>query len=53
MLSVLIFFVVFCLGFPLRWLAVVLSFLVFESLIALGFASIILEGSSREVIVLK
>lgn len=53
MLSVLIFFVVFCLGFPLRWLVVVLSFLVFESLIALGFASIILEGSSREVIVLK
>lgn len=52
-LAALIFLTIIGLVLPIRWLVSSIAFLVYESLIALGFAVVSLEGRSKEIIILK
>lgn len=49
----LIFLSIISLTLPIRWLVSVLAYLVYEICLALGFGVIMLEGRSREIIILK
>ncbi len=52
-LATLIFLTIVSLILPIRWLVSVLAYLVYEICLALGFSTIMLEGRSREIILLK
>lgn len=51
--AILIFLTIISLSLPIRWLASILAYLAYEICLALGFSVIMLEGKSREIIVLK
>lgn len=52
-MAALIFLTIIGLVLPIRWLTSFIAFLVYESLIALGFAVVSLEGRSKEIVLLK
>ena len=47
-----VFFAIRGLGIFFVWAAIAVGFVIYEILIALGFATIVLEGGSREIIIL-
>lgn len=51
--AVLIFLTIISLSLPIRWLASILAYFAYEICLALGFSVIMLEGRSREIIILK
>lgn len=51
--AALIFLTIISLTLPIRWLVSILAYLVYEICLALGFSVIMLEGRSREIIILK
>lgn len=51
--AVLIFLTIVGLSLPIRLMVTVLTFLIYEIFLALGFSTIITEGKSREIIILK
>lgn len=51
-LAALIFFTLRGIVAIVAWLALVLSFIIYEVLLALGFATVVLESTSREIIIL-
>lgn len=51
--AVLIFLTIVSLTLPIRWLATILAYFIYEICLALGFSDIMLEGRSREIIILK
>ncbi len=51
--AALIFLVIVGLSFPIRLLVSILAFLLYEICLALGFSVIMVEGRSREIIILK
>ncbi len=51
--AVLIFLTIISLTLPIRWLATLLAYFIYEICLALGFSDIMLEGKSREIIILK
>ncbi len=51
--AVLIFLIIAGLTLPIRWVASALSYFMYEICLALGVSDIMLEGRSREIIVLK
>ncbi|MBI5079639.1 hypothetical protein HZB06_03190 [Candidatus Wolfebacteria bacterium] len=51
--AVTIFFIIVSLILPIRLLAASIAFIIYEILIAVGFAEVVLEGKSREIIILK
>lgn len=51
--AALIFLIIVGLSFPIRLLVSALAFLVYEICLALGFSVIMMEGRSREIIILK
>lgn len=52
LIGVSVFFAIRGLGVLFVWAALALGFVVYEILIALGFATVVLEGASREIIIL-
>jgi len=52
-IAALIFLTIVGLSLPIRIIATVLAFLIYEICLALGFSAIIMEGRSREIIILK
>ena len=52
-IAVLIFLTIISLALPIRWLATLLAYFIYEICLALGFSDIMLEGRSREIIILK
>lgn len=52
-LAALIFLTIIGFVLPIRWLVSSIAFLVYEILIALGFAFVSLEGRSKEIVLLK
>jgi hypothetical protein len=52
-LAILAFLTIVSLILPIRWLVSVLAYLVYEICLALRFSTIMLEGRSREIIILK
>ena len=53
LVAVFIFLVIISFIWPIRLLAAFVSFLLYETLLALGFGTIILEGRSKENVILK
>ncbi|OGM89356.1 hypothetical protein A3J77_02265 [Candidatus Wolfebacteria bacterium RBG_13_41_7] len=53
LIAIFIFLVIISLVWPIRLAAAFISFLLYETLLALGFGAIILEGRSKENIILK
>jgi len=51
--AAIIFLTIIGLSLPIRLIATVLAFLIYEICLALGFSAIIMEGRSREIIILK
>ena len=51
--AALIFLTIVGLSLPIRLMVTVLTFLIYEIFLALGFSTIIMEGKSREIIILK
>lgn len=51
--GVLLFLIVRSIGTPISWLVALVSAAIFEILIALGFATIVLETRSKEIVILK
>ncbi|MEK9168372.1 MAG: hypothetical protein AAB698_01045 [Patescibacteria group bacterium] len=51
--AVLIFLTIISLALPIRWLVTLLAYFIYEICLALGFSDIMLEGKSREIIILK
>ncbi|MDP3015252.1 MAG: hypothetical protein Q8N28_02475 [bacterium] len=51
--AVLIFLSIISLALPIRWLATILAYFIYEICLALGLSVIMLEGRSREIIILK
>ncbi len=49
----LIFLTIEGFAIPLRWLVSVLAFVIYEILLMSGFATVMLEGKSKEIIILK
>lgn len=49
---VFIFLILEGFAIPIRWIISIFSFIIYEILLALGFAKIELEGGSREIIIL-
>ncbi|PIY58818.1 hypothetical protein COY97_02210 [Candidatus Wolfebacteria bacterium CG_4_10_14_0_8_um_filter_39_64] len=52
-IAALIFLTIVSLSLPIRLITTVLAFLIYEICLALGFSTIMLEGKSREIIILK
>ncbi len=52
-IAALIFLTIEGIAWPIRWLVSVLAWLVYEILLAAGFATIVLEKKSREIVILK
>ncbi|MEK9150595.1 MAG: hypothetical protein AAB411_00700 [Patescibacteria group bacterium] len=52
-LAAIIFLAVIGLTLPIRLIAALIAFIIYETLIAVGFAEVVLEGKSREIIILK
>lgn len=52
-LAALIFITIIGFVLPIRWLATSLALIIYEILLALGFAVVSLEGRSKEIIILK
>lgn len=48
-----IFLIIIGFSLPIRWIASVLAFLVYETCLVFGFGSIMSEGTSREIVILK
>ena len=53
MLAILVFFTVVGFGLPIRWVVTSFTFVIYEIFLALGFSAIMLEGRSREIVILK
>lgn len=51
--ALLIFLTIVSLSLPIRWLVTVLTYVIYEICLAVGFSVIMLEGRSREIIILK
>lgn len=51
--AAIIFLTIVGLTLPIRLLAALIAFIIYETLIAVGFAEVVLEGKSREIIILK
>lgn len=51
--AAIIFLTIIGLSLPIRIIATVLAFLIYEICLALGFSAIIMESRSREIIILK
>ncbi|MEK9154729.1 MAG: hypothetical protein AAB596_01515 [Patescibacteria group bacterium] len=51
--AMLIFLIIEGFALPIRWVISLLAYVIFEILLAIDFAVVILEGRSREIIVLK
>lgn len=51
--AALIFLTIISFILPIRWLASILAYFAYEICLALGFSVIMLEGRSREIIILK
>ena len=49
----LIFLIIISFALPIRWLASILAYFIYEIFLALGISVIALEGRSREIIILK
>jgi hypothetical protein len=52
-IAAIIFLTIIGLSLPIRIIATVFAFLIYEICLALGFSTIMMEGTSREIIVLK
>ncbi|HDH31235.1 MAG TPA: hypothetical protein ENH26_00470 [Candidatus Wolfebacteria bacterium] len=52
-IAVIIFLTIEGIAWPIRWVIAVFAWLIYELLLAAGFANIVLEGKSRELIILK
>ena len=52
-MALIIFLIIISLSWPIRLIATTLAFLIYEICLALGFSTIIMEGRSREIIILK
>ncbi len=52
-IATIIFLVIISLALPIRWLITFLTFILYEIFLAVGFSTIMLEGRSREIILLK
>lgn len=52
-LGFFVFLTIVGVAFPIRIAVSIFAFLAYEALLALGFATIIIEGRSREIVVLK
>jgi len=52
-MALIIFLIIISLSWPIRLIVTTLAFLIYEICLALGFSTIILEGRSREIIILK
>ncbi|MDP1689464.1 MAG: hypothetical protein Q8L47_05065 [bacterium] len=53
MVGVLLFLIVRSIGTPIAWFVALVSAAIFEILIVLGFATIVLETRSKEIVILK
>lgn len=52
-IAALLFLTIEGVAIPFRWLVTVIAFIVYEILLMTGFATIMLEGKSREIIILR
>lgn len=52
-IAALLFLTIEGVAIPFRWLVTVIAFIAYEILLMTGFATIMLEGKSREIIILK
>ncbi|MEE8131638.1 MAG: hypothetical protein V3T98_01180 [Candidatus Paceibacterota bacterium] len=52
-IAAVIFLTIEGIAWPIRWIVAVLAWLVYEILLAAGFATVVLEGKSREMVILK
>lgn len=51
--AAIIFLIIIGFTLPIRWLATCLAYLIYEIFLALGFSATMMEGRSREIIILK
>ena len=52
-IAALLFLTIEGVAIPFRWLVTIIAFIIYEILLMTGFATIMLEGKSREIIILK
>lgn len=52
-IAVAIFLIIIGFALPIRWIVTILAYIVYQILLALGFATVAMEGKSKEVVILR